>query len=111
MDTLTADKVKHLSIEQIRAQLDGIVKDIEHREQEALRQAGINANSLYSGLSSGGLSFSTPQEDTAIYLLKQELMTRTPQLQQAAHDRILARRAARKAQRQSLNRESDPFEP
>lgn len=82
--------------ETLEAELVEIVETVEARNQALIADAGFYANSVIGGIASGSISTQTPEETQRIYELKQALMAIGPFLQQAARQRNLARRAARR---------------
>ena len=82
--------------ETLEAELVAIVETVEARNQALIADAGFYTNSVIGGIASGSISTQTPEETQRIYELKQALMAIGPYIQQAARQRNLARRAARR---------------
>jgi len=85
-----------MSVAEIESELSSITSRVDAKKLAAVNKAGVNANSVYSGIASGSLSFQTEEETNRIYALKQELAQRGPEIRAAARQRNLERRANRK---------------
>lgn len=86
-------------VEKADAELSEITKTVAEQQNGVIRDAGVNANSVFAGFASGSLSIETPEQTRRVYELKQTIMQNTPYVMLAARQRILARRDARRANR------------
>ena len=92
--------INNLTYSQIENLLSNIFDDIEKREAEFINEAGsYNTNSRLTGLCNGSLSVKTKEEVELIHQLKQALMSKTAEVMNAARQRNIERRKARKAER------------
>lgn len=86
-------------VEKADVELTEITETVAEQQNEVIRNAGVNANSVFAGFASGSLSVETPEQAQRIYELKQTIMQNTPHMMWTARQRILARRAARRTSR------------
>lgn len=84
------------TVEEAEAELNEIVETVETRNNDIVRNAGVNTNATIAGLANGSISTQTTEETQRIYELKQLLMANTVYVQIAARRRILERRTNRK---------------
>lgn len=93
----------HLSYDEAKEMLNNICNEIKLREEKVIEEAGVNTNSTIAGFCNGSLTVKTTEETLLIHNLKQTLMSKTGEQMEAAKQRNLARRAARKAARINMN--------
>jgi len=92
---ITQNLLSGLTYQEVNEKLQSLGNNISARENEYIKDAGLNANSIIGGFLNGSISVTTSEESKLIHDLKQELMSRTSSEMKAARERNLARRAAR----------------
>lgn len=73
-------------------ELTTIIANVDRRNNDMIRNAGINANSVFAAIANGSISNMTGQERQRVYELKQEFMANGHILRAEARQRILTRR-------------------
>lgn len=86
-------------VESAQQELEVIVNEIEERNNELVKDAGVNANSVIAGIANGSISTQTEWETARIYELKQIIMAGGESIANQARKRNLARIKARKERR------------
>ena len=86
-------------VESAQQELEVIVDEIEDRNNELVKNAGVNANSVIAGIANGSISTQTEWETARIYELKQIIMAGGEAIANQARKRNLARVKERKERR------------